>query len=135
MTARDLYALAGTAACATLAVAGLAMPLSDFALFTQRYDAAWQLEAAAAACMVVGILAVCLWFYALRRLKPGAPLSIRNHHTTVGITLVFFGLAASLAGAVFPSTKQFLEFALHCSPLVMAYLVWSMWKANSASPI
>jgi hypothetical protein len=38
-----------------------------------------------------------LWFYALRRLKSGAPLSIRNHHITIGITLVFFGLAASLA--------------------------------------
>jgi hypothetical protein len=133
MTARELYALAGTVACGTLALAGLTMPLSDFALLGQRYDAARQLEAVGAACMVVGILAVCLWFYALRRLKSGAPLSIRTHHTTVGIALVFFGLTTSVATAAFPSTKLALQFALHYSPLVMSYLVWSMWKANGTA--
>lgn len=107
------------------------MPLSDFALVTQHYDAARQLEAAGAACMVVGILAVCFWFYALRRLKSGDPLSVPYHSRIIALVLVCFGLAVSVASAVFPSTKLVVEFALHCSPLVMCYLVWSMWKANS----
>ena len=133
MMPRELYALGGTVACATFTLAGLAMPLSDFALFTQHDDAARQLEAAGAACMVVGILAVCFWFYALRRLKSGDPPSVPHHSRIIGLVLVCFGLAVSIATTVFPSTKLVLEFGLHCSPLVMCYVVWSMWKANSAA--
>jgi hypothetical protein len=52
---------------------------------------------------------------------------------TFALALVFFGLAASIATAVFPSAKLFLEFALHASPLVMCYLVWSIWGANGSA--
>ena len=130
MTARELYALGGRVACATFALAGLAMPLSDFALLSQRSDAARQLEAAGAACMVVGILAVCFWFYVLRHLKSGEPLSMPHHSRIIGRVLVCFGLAVSIVTAVLPSTRPALQFALHCSPLVICYLVSSMWRAN-----
>ena len=132
MSPRELYTSAGTVACATFALAGLAMPLSDLVRLTQYGDAAGQLEAAGAACMVVGILAVCFWFCALRRLKSGDPLLVPDHYRIVVVVLVCFGLAVSTATAVFPSTKLTLELVLHCSPLVMCYLIWSMWKANGA---
>jgi hypothetical protein len=78
MTTRQVYSSSGTVACLLLAVAGVAMPLSDLARLTRRYDAAASLEAAAAACIVVAILGVCFWFGALRQLKAGAPITGRR---------------------------------------------------------
>ena len=133
MTPRQVYSVSGTVACLLLVVAGVAMPLSDLARLTNRYDAAASLEAAAAACMVVAILAVCFWFRALRQLKAGAPISIPSYSLAVVVVLMCFGLAVSLASGFSPGLKLALEFVEHCSLLVLSYLVWSMWKQNDAA--
>ena len=130
MTTREIYTSAATIACATFALAGVTFLASDIFRLLLRYDAAGLLEAASGACLVVGILAMCLWFSAVRRSKSGGPLSMPNHYRTIAFTLFFFGIVLSFFTDVFPSIKLFHQVVLHCSPLVGSYLIWSMWKAN-----
>ncbi len=109
------------------------MPLSDLVRLTHYQNAAWWLEAVSGASMVVGILATCLWSHTLRRLKAGEPLSVPDHYGTVAFVLFGFMITVSIANGVSPAAKQLLGFLQHCSPLVMSYLIWSMWKENDVA--
>ena len=80
--------------------------------------------------MVIGILAVCFWFHAWRRMTTGKAISVPDHYRLIAFGLVGLGLALAVAKYAFPSTKEFLDFVLHCLPLVMSYLVWSMWREH-----
>jgi uncharacterized membrane protein AbrB (regulator of aidB expression) len=85
--------------------------------------------------MVVGILAVCFWSHAWRRSTAGEKISVPDRYRLIAFALVGIGLAFTVAKGAFPSTKEFLDFVLHCLPLVMSYLVWSMWKENEVAPL
>jgi len=61
MTTRESYTSAGTIAWVMFALAGLTMLGSDIFRILLRYDAGGLVEAASAACLVVGILNMCLW--------------------------------------------------------------------------
>ena len=135
MTPRQVYAASAIVGCATFAFAGLAMPFSDFARIAQRNNAAWWLESVGGACMVAGIFAVCFWFDTLRRLKAGEAISVPDHYRLIAFGLIGISLALTVSKDVFPTTKQFLDFAVHCFPLVMSYLFWSMWKENDVAPL
>ena len=135
MTPRQVYAASAIVGCATFAFAGLAMPFSDFARIAQRNNAAWWLESVGGACMVVGILAVCFWFHTVRRLKASKAISVPDHYRLIAFGLIGIGLAFTVSKDVFPSTKQFLEFAVHWFPLVMSYLFWSVCKENDVAPL
>jgi drug/metabolite transporter (DMT)-like permease len=134
MTPRQTYGMAGTVTWVLFALAGAAMPLSDIAHLSRRHDAAASLEAAAAACMTVGILAACFWFDAMRRLKAGEPISVPNHYRAIGLVLFGFMTAVTFTNGFSPAAKPVLEFLQHCTPLVMSYLIWSVWKRNDVAP-
>jgi len=132
MTTREIYTSAGTIACAMYALAGVAILASDIIRLLLRYDATGLAEPASAACMVVGVLAVCVWVSAARRLKSGEPLSVPKHYRTIAYTLFYFVVVVSLFTDVLPSIKSFHQFVLHCSPLVGSYIIWSIYKVNDA---
>jgi hypothetical protein len=48
----------------------------------------------------------------------------------LGISVAF-----AFSNDVFPSTKQFPDFAVHCFPLVIAYLFWSVSKENNVAAL
>ena len=133
MPPRQLYAASATVGCATFAFAGLAMPFSDFARIAHQDNAAWWLDSVGGACMVVGILAVCFWFHTVRRLKAGEAISVPDHYRLVVYGMLGISVAFTVSNDVFPSTKQFSDFAVHCFPLVMAYLFWSIWRENDVA--
>ena len=133
MTPRQLYAASGTVGCATFAFAGLAMPFSDFARIAHQDNAAWWLDSVGGACMVVGILAVCLWFHTVRRLKAGEAISVADHYRFIVYGMLGISVAFAFSNDVFPSTKQFSDFAVHCFPLVLSYLFWSVCKENDVA--
>ena len=120
MTTRETYTSAGTIAWVTFALAGLTMLASDIVQLLFRYDPGALVEAASTACLVVGILNMCLWYSAARRLRSGGPLSLPKHHKTIVFTLLFFPLFIN----VLPSIM------MHCSLLVGSYIIWWLYKAN-----
>jgi len=123
MTTRETYTSAGTIACATFALAGVTMLASDILRLLPHYDALGLVDAASEACLVVGVLNMCLWYSAARRLKSGGSISIPKHYKTIAFTLCFLALFTD----VFPPIHQFV---MHCSPFVGSYLIWSLYKAN-----
>jgi drug/metabolite transporter (DMT)-like permease len=133
MTPRQIYSTAGTATWVLFALAGIGMPLSDITRFVRRFDDAATLEAAAAACMTVGIVATCFWFAAMRRMKAGEPILVPNYYRATALAMFGFMAAVTFTNGFSPSAKPILEFLQHCTPLVMSYLIWSMWKQNGAA--
>ncbi len=133
MTPRQVYAASAIVGSATYAFAGVAMAFSDLAQIAQRNNAAWWLGSVGGASMVIGILAVCFWFHTVRRLKAGEAISVPDHYRFIVYGMLGISVAFAFSNDVFPSTKQFSDFAVHCFPLVLSYLFWSVCKENDVA--